>query len=1484
MQNLHPIQYFETAPKEGIVDCLRTGVPHNITIMCVDVNNIEQPFLFACPGLYGQRYAFTCPYYTLTPFCTSWDGAAFTRDDSCEVVSSDAATTTCRCSNSDQQQRLRRLASADSDLKELSSVAQIVTTSFVQIIALVGDKAAPAVEYDHVVLILASAFVGLAVLFLVLYARHDNQHIVQFFKKPVDGKVAKVVVAHHTGHSSPALALNYSFPLHEDTSRLYLTEADDSGALKRMRHISISEFFNAVLPKELTGLPWHRRLSEKFFVEHDWASLFQKQTHLPHGHQPAVHMAMFRKTDSWAHVADTHHELKSLRWLLIAGRLLNFLFFTTLLVTAFYSDDGTCEAQVLEGDCLSQSGIFGLSQTCTWEPTLDSACQFNQLSFDNPLTLLLVAVVVTVLALPFDHLFYFAVVKLKLSTTDVAAAHLKAVTAKTQRQVEPLKLKNGASDAAAVQPQVPRKKGRTGKASKKPSNPVRVHPRPAPAAATHVSHGGHSDQEALPVKNFSRGALAGTHYYAKHLELSGVLHRRDKFLRAARLLLIQTKTDRLSARKEVHTLLNDIHTGEIRLRVEPAKMLTLYLMFRRIARVMASSADAGVRFVLRRGNAPPSEFRDKIDEDTIQYVTDEVTYGRTHSKAVKRIVGALSSDIDKEAYLIQQFLVECLPPLQRRLASLYLFRKVELSKVGLSNTSLYALFAVLMLYLAFTVVYIFMAGTSIGSRASMQWLLVVGICFAYDLLLLQPIKIWTKYVAVSSIASGDLRLYHAMLRERSRFVLTRINGVVRGYNQMLHHTNPACRAARTFPELAAARLLISLNDSDLPVSMWRDQRLTISSVFGMLAQAVLTLLLSPLLVMPAVTHEFVVDTMSTVLLNGALIGLVLLSFINFVIPVGIALLLVLGVLVMFLSVWHAEASLERRVAAVVPVGHDAMLEDELDQPIDAATAQAPHALTVVHDYLQTVEAEEFTLLKDSGRGVSMHNHLKDKSDLYEKLIRKYKLRHERASLAAPEEEDEAVPLFDCAPGEIATPYKVKPFEPFSPGASQNLSRVLPESPAAAAAADQEETKDAYPEDRDAPLLLKPVAAVPPASPSKADRFVPRHIRREQELQRRKSEEEQQLAAAEKEEFQFEFSNPMSPGPPGQQLPGMQGTKAGAVAEPPAADIAALAELLKKQSLEDPTTLRRPVERPPKHMIRVPKEVKRARDAEQQRQKQHAEEEQKLREESFGFDFGIGEEDDKEGVGESKVSHSTTAPTAAPAPTTAPAAGRTTMNLRKNLRSMRKDRQKQRQEEARRAEAQHMEAPEHDFDIQDLLFGDHQQTDEAKATAVVPTVPSTESIYRSSSPVRSAIQRPSSSYAPNHRAVQTGATVLSRTRPGTAHDSASRAAALDAAHRAENISRLNRIVAMNNFVQRVATPPTNPTTAAISTQPARLQSPPRSQAPQPSNRRRAADRLREEQEHKRAAEERADWEMLNDDLFQSDSSSGGGSDSDGNGEA
>jgi len=57
---------------------------------------------------------------------------------------------------------------------------------------------------------------------------------------------------------------------------------------------------------------------------------------------------------------------------------------------------------------------------------------------------------------------------------------------------------------------------------------------------------------------------------------------------------------------------------------------------------------------------------------------------------------------------------------------------------------------------------------------------------------------------------------HAILRDRSKSIMLRSDGLMRTCGALIQHTNPACRAARQFPHLPSARLLMSLTDFDIP--------------------------------------------------------------------------------------------------------------------------------------------------------------------------------------------------------------------------------------------------------------------------------------------------------------------------------------------------------------------------------------------------------------------------------------------------------------------------------------------------------------------------------------------------------------------------------------------------------------------------------------------------------------------------------------------
>ena len=96
---------------------------------------------------------------------------------------------------------------------------------------------------------------------------------------------------------------------------------------------------------------------------------------------------------------------------------------------------------------------------------------------------------------------------------------------------------------------------------------------------------------------------------------------------------------------------------------------------------------------------------------------------------------------------------------------------------------------------------------------------LVLITYAVETVLMMPLKIWLSQIAIPSLCAFEIRSWHGLLRERAEFILHRRQGSMSQANNFTQHFNPACRAARVVPHLPAARLLMAINDFDLPVSM-----------------------------------------------------------------------------------------------------------------------------------------------------------------------------------------------------------------------------------------------------------------------------------------------------------------------------------------------------------------------------------------------------------------------------------------------------------------------------------------------------------------------------------------------------------------------------------------------------------------------------------------------------------------------------------------
>ena len=118
---------------------------------------------------------------------------------------------------------------------------------------------------------------------------------------------------------------------------------------------------------------------------------------------------------------------------------------------------------------------------------------------------------------------------------------------------------------------------------------------------------------------------------------------------------------------------------------------------------------------------------------------------------------------------------------------------------------------------------------------------------------------------MSSIVMDKINFLINQLKRNASKTIYRRKGYLIGPSHVVQHLNPACRAARTVPHLSLARLLISLNDFDVPKA--KSSRL---SFFGYLYGCLFWLLVFIILflsALPELVQEVVLESTVTLIVN-----------------------------------------------------------------------------------------------------------------------------------------------------------------------------------------------------------------------------------------------------------------------------------------------------------------------------------------------------------------------------------------------------------------------------------------------------------------------------------------------------------------------------------------------------------------------------------------------------------------------------------------
>jgi len=249
-------------------------------------------------------------------------------------------------------------------------------------------------------------------------------------------------------------------------------------------------------------------------------------------------------------------------------------------------------------------------------------------------------------------------------------------------------------------------------------------------------------------------------------------------------------------------------------------------------------------------------------------------------------------DEAKEAFLLKHFIVDAFRGHQRSIASRYFLGSIQSTKRSQFALLLRTLSVLLLpIIFALLIYWVLVFNLDIGSRATTLWLFVTLTTLLEDVFVLQPLKIWLTWVVINSYVSDEAYKILVALKLRFASIMTRRPGVMQDALCPIQHLNPACRAARLFPDLPVSRFLMSVNDYDIPY--FHPDLHTSSTPVALLAAAG-TALVAGLTSLPFSVQDSVVDILGTVLINAIAISFYLLGSVVPAVAFAIVALLLLA--------------------------------------------------------------------------------------------------------------------------------------------------------------------------------------------------------------------------------------------------------------------------------------------------------------------------------------------------------------------------------------------------------------------------------------------------------------------------------------------------------------------------------------------------------------------------------------------------------------
>lgn len=226
-------------------------------------------------------------------------------------------------------------------------------------------------------------------------------------------------------------------------------------------------------------------------------------------------------------------------------------------------------------------------------------------------------------------------------------------------------------------------------------------------------------------------------------------------------------------------------------------------------------------------NIAENENEDKLIHDDCNTAVKKLIHeSRINFKTMKNQIDNLDSDNAKEIFMMQQFLINCLPKSKRLIASQCFFKDIKRvieKNEGSLRTQQICVY-VLPLYLLGIFIYVLVVSVLAGSESTNIWLYAIFLGILLVVFILHPFFLWLQYLIYRNVMQ-DLKLLFVTLNHNKDDIFKRKFSLSMDALPLIHHFNPACRLALKYPQLLSSRLIMLINDNDLDINFINQESL-----------------------------------------------------------------------------------------------------------------------------------------------------------------------------------------------------------------------------------------------------------------------------------------------------------------------------------------------------------------------------------------------------------------------------------------------------------------------------------------------------------------------------------------------------------------------------------------------------------------------------------------------------------------------------------